>query len=147
MPSKNMDYLIIPLKNPDQSVLQDILNIYIQEGWWDGGYDLKNVLEIIKGSHIFYAALDNNAVIGMGRAISDGVSDAYIQDVAVKKEYRKQNIGSSIIKEIVKKLKQEKILWIGLISEKNSHEFYKKLNFEEMKNTYPMKYKIKTNDI
>lgn len=137
-----MTFKIKILKTPNDSDLKAILNLYIQEQWWDGSPDENLVLEIIKGSHIFVAAFDNQKLIGMGRAISDGVSDAYIQDVTMDKSYRKKGIGSLIINKIIEELKKRKIYWIGLISEKNSDQFYEKIGFDKMNNSYPMKYKI-----
>ncbi|MDO8804314.1 MAG: N-acetyltransferase, partial [Elusimicrobiota bacterium] len=68
------------VKNPDPATLQGIITIYRAHGWW-GPSDKPALLKrIIKGSHCFAVALLGGRVIGMGRAISDGVSDAYIQD-------------------------------------------------------------------
>ena len=137
-----MTFQIKAVNHPETKNLHDILDLYIAEQWWDGPPLIEPVLEIIKGSHIFIGAFHGEKLIGMGRAISDGVSDAYIQDVTINKNYRNKNLGSLIIKKIIKELKKDKIFWIGLISEKNSHNFYKKIGFSEMKNAYPMKYKI-----
>jgi spermidine synthase len=74
----------------------------------------------------------------MGRALSDGVSDAYIQDVTVKKPYRGQGIGTQIIQKLVERLNADGLEWIGLIAEKNSHKFYRRLGFKKMPNSVPM---------
>ena len=52
----------------------------------------------------------------MGRAISDLVSDAYIQDVTVLKEYRGKGIGKIIIQTLVEELKTKGVEWIGLVA-------------------------------
>jgi len=52
----------------------------------------------------------------MGRAISDGISDAYIQDVTVLSEFRGQGIGTGIVQEILKQLRDDGLQWIGLIA-------------------------------
>lgn len=137
-----MKFQIKILNNPLICDIDEILGLYVAEGWWDGPLNKDLVLEIINGSHIFVAAFHGEKLIGMGRAISDGVSDAYIQDVTVNKDYRGKSLGALIINKIIDELKKKNILWIGLISEKNSEGFYKKLGFSEMENTYPMKYKI-----
>jgi spermidine synthase len=78
-------------------------------------------------------------MIGMGRAISDGISDAYIQDVVVLKSWRKKGIGGEIIKEIVKRLKESEIDWIALIGEPGTEKFYSGLGFKKMQSYIPMK--------
>jgi spermidine synthase len=74
----------------------------------------------------------------MGRAISDGISDAYIQDMTVLPEFRGQGIGTGIVKEILKQLQADGLQWIGLIAGSHSHPFYRKLGFEEMPASTPM---------
>ncbi len=75
----------------------------------------------------------------MGRALSDGISDAYIQDVIVKKKFQKKGIGKIILNEIIKRLRKNKIDWIGLIAKPHTRLFYEKCNFKELKNFIPMK--------
>ena len=93
---------------------------------------------MIQGSHCFAIALHNREIIGMGRAISDGVSDAYIQDVAIKEEYQDMGIGSSLIEMIIHRLHGDNIGWIGLIAEKGSQPFYKKFGFQKMLDATPL---------
>lgn len=73
----------------------------------------------------------------MGRAISDKVSDAYIQDVTVLKEYRGRGYGKGIVRHIVAYLKAQKIGWIGLISEPGYERFYNGLGFKQMQDYTP----------
>jgi spermidine synthase len=80
----------------------------------------------------------DNKVVGMGRAISDGVSDAYIQDVMVSKIYRHQGIATQITILLIEKLEADGIGWIGLIAEKGSAGFYRRLGFTPMANSTPM---------
>ena len=93
---------------------------------------------IIAGSHLFMVACKGDEIVGMGRALSDRSSDAYIQDVTVKSEYRSQGIGTTIIRELVRRLRSDGIEWIGLIAERGSHGFYARLGFKEMPNALPM---------
>ena len=77
-------------------------------------------------------------MIGMGRALSDSASDAYIHDVIVLKVYRKKGIGGKIVKTVVEYLKTKNVDWIGLIGRPGTEEFYKKLGFSRMKDFIPM---------
>ena len=121
----------------------DIIALYKQAGWWTlkDDEDHSFVDRIVAGTYVFTIAEDGDRVIGMGRAISDGVSDAYIQDVTVHKEYRRKGIGGMIIKHIVKELQDRDIGWIGLISEPGAENFYKDLGFEVMEGHTPYIYK------
>ena len=78
----------------------------------------------------------------MGRIISDGFSDAYIQDVVVLPKYQKKGIGGKLIKFLIEYCLSKGILWIGLIAEPNQDKFYSNLGFKTMVNYVPMKYNI-----
>ena len=93
---------------------------------------------IIAGSHSFLIACNEDEIVGMGRSISDRVSDAYIQDVMVKDTHRGQGIGLKIVKILMNRLCEDKMKWIGLIAEKGSEDFYRKIGFEKMQDASPM---------
>lgn len=127
------------LTNPNRDELNQIIALYKSENWWAYESDSsERINKIISGSHSFVVAIENDKIIGMGRAISDGASDAYIQDVAVQKDFRGKSIGTSIIKELVLKLRSDGIGWIGLIAEKGSHHFYESIGFDQMDDSTPM---------
>lgn len=130
-------------KPPDAQQIERILALYHQQGWWgdDAGAIGENsamLKGIVAGSHCFLTVWDQDTLAGMGRAISDRASDAYIQDVTVEKTYRGRGIGTEIVKRLVARLRQDGMPWIGLIAEKNSHAFYEPLGFQVMQNAAPM---------
>jgi spermidine synthase len=117
-----------------------ILDLYRQAGWWQTDDDpryLDTVAKIVSGTYCFVIAEQGGRIIGMGRAISDGISDAYIQDVTVRKELRGRGIGKAIIRRLVEKLKADGLQWIGLISEPGYEGFYRELGFAVMERYTP----------
>jgi spermidine synthase len=74
----------------------------------------------------------------MGRAISDGISDAYIQDMAVLSTRRKQGIGKMILQALLQRLEADGLRWIGLIAEPGSFNLYRLMGFQEMTARVPM---------
>ena len=127
------------LVNPTRNHIKQITALYRKEGWWSKEEDDPDQVEgIIAGSHLFMVAKKGDEIIGMGRALSDRKSDAYIQDVTTKKEFRGQGIGTTIIGELVTRLRADGIEWIGLIAERGSHGFYTRLGFKKMPNAIPM---------
>ena len=115
-----------------------IISLYSSQDWWSESDNIKTLEGIIYNSHCFLVAQENKKVIGIGRVISDKISDAYIQDITVDKCYRKLGIGSEIIKKLIKRIRSDNISWIGLIAQNDSSDFYKKLGFKKMKNSAPM---------
>ena len=120
----------------------DIVKLYKAGGWWKNSYNPSGIKNLIKGSSAFAVAIDkkSNEAIGMGRLISDKVSDAYIQDLVILPEYRKKGIGKLIVKTLINFCESKNINWIGLIAEPNQDGFYENLGFKIMKDYVPMKY-------
>ena len=77
-------------------------------------------------------------MVGIGRAISDGVSDAFIQDITVDEVFRRRGIASQIVNALVRRLQEDGLGWIGLIAERGTQDFYVNLGFETMDNSTPM---------
>jgi len=120
----------------------DIVRLYKAANWWKESYDAKHLPRLIQNSFAFVVAVDTDKgkTIGMGRVISDAVSDAYIQDVVVLDDYRKQGIGTMIIDNLVSYCTSKGIHWIGLIAEPGSAQFYKNSGFHVMVEYIPMLY-------
>ena len=121
----------------------EIANLYRAGGWWKEEYDQKELPRLIRGSFLFAVAVDRKTghAVGMGRVISDGVSDGYIQDLVVLPEYRKTGIGAQIVATLVKKCLEQGISWIGLIAEPDTEKFYLPFGFHPMEGHVPLKFR------
>lgn len=138
----NMTKKEIEIKIVDKWPDDEIVNLYKSGGWWKDHWNPSGLKYLIKGSFAFVVAVDTKSkkAVGMGRLISDGVSDAYIQDLTVLHDYRGKGIGSKIVNALIKICKEKNINWLGLIAEPDQDEFYFPLGFKTMKNYVPMKY-------
>jgi len=132
----------IEVKIVDSWSEKEIIELYKIGGWWKKSYDPSGIKYLIKGSFAFVVAVDKTTkkAIGMGRLISDGVSDAYIQDTVVLPEYRDRGIGGMIVKTLLNYCLSKGILWLGLIAEPNQEKFYSTLGFKKLEKYVPMKY-------
>ena len=116
-----------------------LIQLYRLAGWWADQADNPSlVADIVAGSHCFLVARQAGTIIAMGRAISDGVSDAYIQDVTVDPAFRGRGIGSHMVAQLVARLEADGIGWIGLIAERKTDPFYRPLGFAPMADSVPM---------
>lgn len=124
---------------------QQIKELFVEGGWWNDENDKIEffVDSLIKSTFLFAVAKFEGRIVGMGRVLSEGMSDAYIQDVVVLKDFRKQGIGGGIIRLLLKELLARKISWIGLISVPGAENFYKEIGFEIMQDYTPFIYKKK----
>jgi spermidine synthase len=134
--------IITPIKSASQ---QELMRLYKEAGWWESSYGEhpEFLTGVVKDSALFVGVFEEKRLIGMGRALSDLVSDAYIQDVTVLKEFRGKGIGKKIIQTLIKMLKESGVDWIGLVAQPGTASFYTKLGFEVLKDHVPFKYKDK----
>jgi spermidine synthase len=126
--------------NPTPEQIRQIVALYRAQGWWGSADEdgREMIPKLVSGSHCFAVALDGERVIGMGRAISDGVSDAYIQDLTVLADQRNRGIGRMILRALVARLHADGLHWIGLIAEPGSSGLYRREGFRERAGWVPM---------
>lgn len=110
-----------------------VIDLYKAGGWWkETGKSGAEIPAMIKGSFCFLAAFHEEKLIGMGRVISDGISDGYIQDVVVNKEYRNQGIGKELVRRLTEYCSEKKLAWIALWAEPGTAEFYESIGFRTL---------------
>jgi len=130
--------MVIDAPTAEQSRL--IAGLYRAQGWRQACDDdsPRWIRKLVAGSHCFVVALEGEKIVGMGRAISDGISDAYIQDLTVRSDRRHQGIGGKILRTILERLHADGLRWIGLIAEPGSANLYRQAGFREMPAAVPM---------
>jgi GNAT superfamily N-acetyltransferase len=112
----------------------EIIELYKSGGWWLDHYTADGLDELIKGSFAFAVVIDESTgrAVGMGRAISDGVSDAWLQDIVVLKEFRGMGLGKAITKKLLEHCMSRGLVWVGLVAEPGSRKFYEPLGFKKL---------------
>ena len=100
------------------------------------GWEIKNPLIVekaIRNSTIIKKATYDNKIVGMARAIGDGMSYLLV-DVVVSSKYQKQGIGKKLVNSIIDAIKNETMAGeystINLISIRGMEKFYKSCGFE-----------------
>jgi len=138
----HMNTNAIEIKIVDSWPEEDIVALYKAGGWWKETYDTTCIPAMMRGSFAFAVAIEKqtNRAVGMGRLLSDGVSDAYIQDLVVLSPHRNKGIGRRLVSTLLEHGKQHGLVWIGLIAEPGQEPFYTPLHFKRMKQYVPMKY-------
>ncbi len=121
---------------------EDIIELYKAGGWWKDTYDPSEIPGLIRGSFAFAVAVDNNSgkAIGMGRVLSDHISDAYIQDLIVFQQYRRHHVGTKLVQALLDYCQSKGVTWIALIAEPGTDVFYQTLGFKPMERYVPMRY-------
>lgn len=85
---------------------------------------------LFRNSQIVAFAFDDDALVGFGRALSDGVKDAGIFDVAVAPEYQERGIGTAILRLLMDNLAVCNVI---LFANPGREDFYARFGFKMVK--------------
>ena len=133
MSLESEDIVVRVITEFSEELCQEAAVLFAGAGWIDkvenGGF-LRHALP---GSCAVVGAFFGNRLIGIARALSDGFSDAYIQDVTTLKEFRNRGIGSKLVMCLVNELQSRGIDWIGVVGVPGTEKFYTGLGFETQK--------------
>ncbi|HSW39414.1 MAG TPA: GNAT family N-acetyltransferase [Acidobacteriota bacterium] len=133
----NAEYEIV-----DSAPVEEIVELYKSAGWWQESPEAREIIpSMIRGSFCFMVVRSpEGRIIGMARVISDGFSDAYIQDVVVLAPWRGLGIGHELVGRLTDYCVSRKIAWIGLVAEPGTQGLYEKLGYGLLRGYQPMLY-------
>ncbi|WP_291651863.1 GNAT family N-acetyltransferase [Clostridium sp.] len=83
-----------------------------------------------ENSHTVIFVFDDDKLVGFGRAISDGIRQAAIYDVAINPEYQGKGLGRLILNSIKEKLPECNFI---LYAAPGKEPFYEKVGFGKLK--------------
>lgn len=97
---------------------------------WNGMED--SYKKSLANSFFYICCYDNDNLIGFLDVVSNGVTDAYIQDVVVNPSYQGKCIGTELMNMAIDKLKNEGIYAISVLFDKNLLSYYQRFGFHIM---------------
>ena len=92
----------IRLEKYENFRLDEIIDLYKSVGW--ANYlDRANILQqAYNNSLCVIGAYDSDRLVGIIRAVGDGQTIVFIQDIIVIPEYQRRGIGTKLLKEVMK---------------------------------------------
>lgn len=137
-----MPEYVVELLNPSEAekYAADAAVLYRQAGWIDENTPESELIPILRNAYCVMGAWDETGhLIGMMRALSDGVSDAYLLDMVVEKSHRKKGLAHEILRQLNAYLKEKGIDWIVCISVPEAESLYSSAG-KEMKGFVPFRF-------
>jgi len=119
---------------------EEICTLYQSADWTQPTFSPEQIEKILKHSFCFVIAEHDGHAIGMGRVISDGVSDGYLQDIVVLPKWRNQGIGTRIVTKLIQECHEHGVTWLGIIADPGTEYFYRKFGFARANGYTPMLY-------
>ena len=109
--------------------VNDLADLRESVGWSRMDKEYKNPLLT---SYYHIAVYKNEALIGYIDCVSNGVTDAYIQDLMVHPDYQGRGVGTDLMKKMIDYLKEKHIYMISVVFEEKLKPFYEKFGFFNM---------------
>ena len=103
--------------------------IYKSVGW--NKHTVDNINQIYKASSHVAIAFRGEAIVGFGRALSDGVFNGAIYDIVVYKDEQGKGMAKENLNSLLNQMKS--VSCIHLISTIGNEDFYKKCGFRTLK--------------
>ena len=79
--------------------------------------------------HIAVYEEENQKLIGFVDSISNGVTDAYIQDLMVHPDFQGKGLGSELMNKMIEYLKKAGIYMISVLYDESLKDFYARFGF------------------
>ena len=111
----------------------DLARLFAQTGW-AAKRSPDAIRTLLANSPVSLCVWDGAHLIGFGRAVTDDVFRALIEDVVVDQAYRKQGIGAEIMRRLLERL--DHVEEIVLNCEEHLIPFYERLGFKRTGMTY-----------
>ena len=93
-------------------------------------FDAETQQKVFEQSYAVVFIFDKEQVIGFGRAISDGICQAALYNIALDEKYHGKGLGKEIINQLIMQVKQCNII---LYTHPNTVGLYENLGFRKMK--------------
>ena len=118
------DYSISTKEPPTAEELHPLF----RQAEWAKERTLEDTQKLLNTMDVFVTIRDEDVLIGFGRALTDGVFRAVLDDIIVEENYRGQGVGVIIVETLMDQLPEiEEIL---LHAEKDLEGFYNRFGFK-----------------
>ena len=108
--------------------LEQLAALFVTAGWEHRARDRTRLGALVANSRFVVSAWDGERLVAFARAISDGVSNAYVSTVAVLPAWRGRGIGREIVRRLVTGEEKDTIRWV-LHARAELHGFYAENGF------------------
>lgn len=83
--------------------LPQLLTLYGRVGWTNYTRRPERLQAALRGSLVVLTAWEGDALIGLARAVGDGVSILFVQDVLVDPALQRQGVGRALMQAMLER--------------------------------------------
>ena len=127
----------------NENYLSQIKALYEESGWSSYLGDDEKLKNAIKNSLLTLAYMDGGELLGFVRCVGDAEHVVLVQDLIVKKDYRRKGLAKKLMKEVFKKYKG--VRWIQVntdVEDEVANAFYKAIGMKDISEAGVVSYFI-----
>lgn len=124
---------------------QILLRLYEDAGWKIYTSNPERLCKAISNSLYVLSVWDDNKLVGLLRAVGDGLTIVYIQDILVLRDYQRQGIGRQLIKTTLEKYSGVRQIVLLTDEKEDTTSFYENTGFRKV-NSLGLNAFIKINE-
>ena len=113
----------------------EMLRLYSAVGWTAYTANMQALEQGFRNSLRVLAAYENDELLGIIRAVGDGFTIVFIQDLLVFPEKQRQGIGTALVKAMLARYPDVRQIECTTDRAPNTISFYKSLGFSEFSGT------------
>lgn len=118
--------------NPEIALV-DVLPIYEAVGWTNYTQNPEMLEAAFENSlHVLAAFTEEGILVGVLRAVGDGASILFIQDILVTPEYQHQGIGTKLLQQTLEKYKNVYQIQLTTDNSMKTISFYESNGFTSL---------------
>lgn len=106
----------------------EVLQTLFQQTDWANARSPIDIQHMLDSSQLTLGVWDDDKLIGFARVVTDDIYRAWIEDIVVDKAYRKQGVGSHMVKKLLKRLQHVEIITLDCVPELKA--FYEQHGFK-----------------
>ena len=117
----------------NESYLSQIKALYEESGWSSYLCNDEKLKNAIKNSLLTLAYMDGEELLGFVRCVGDAEHVVLVQDLIVKKNYRRKGLAKKLMKEVFEKYKG--VRWIQVntdVEDDVANAFYKAIGMKDI---------------
>lgn len=117
------------IKKYENFRLEEIINLYQSVGWTNYLERFDILEEAYANSLCVLGAYDDDRLIGIIRAVGDGQTIVFVQDIIVLPEHQRKGIGTKMLKAVIDKYKYVYQMELLTDNTEKTKAFYRSVGF------------------
>jgi predicted GNAT family N-acyltransferase len=124
-----MDKSLYTISTDEKPSASELMELFAQAVWACNRQE-HEINDLLKNTDLFVAVRKGDRLVGFGRALSDGVFRALVEDIIVDQSCRNEGIGGHMIEVLMKKLSDIEEVFLNCGG--HMEGFYKRFGFEKL---------------